>query len=188
MMNGMNLDWPFFHLNLELDAYPWQKQEVLKGVDMAGSLSAGWGFHCWMTNRNDQMVTVKYSVAEANALVANGTIPANAVFDRGVSAMFNSTISDYDKADILAYHIPAVSSPAGKVAIRTAQQGQMTKDVNLNELTYRTNGWGREGVDVENEQGQVITTYNWLHSDVKNMAYYFVYPAFTNIVEKGALR
>lgn len=188
MMNGMNLDWPFFHLNLELDAYPWQKQEVLKGVDMAGSLSAGWGFHCWMTNRNDQMVTVKYSVAEANALVANGTIPANAVFDRGVSAMFNSTISDYDKADILAYHIPAVSSPAGKVAIRTAQQGQMTKDFNLNELTYRTNGWGREGVDVENEQGQVITTYNWLHSDVKNMAYYFVYPAFTNIVEKGALR
>ena len=27
-----------------------------------------------------------------------------------------------------------------------------------------------------------------LHLDVKNMAYYYVYPAFTNIVEKGELR
>ena len=27
-----------------------------------------------------------------------------------------------------------------------------------------------------------------LHSDIKNMAYYYVFPAFTNIVEKGVLR
>ena len=120
--------------------------------------------------------------------VPASAIAANAVFDRGVSAMFNSVISDYDIADILAFHIPAVSSPAGKVAIRTIQQGQTIKDFNLNELTYRANGWGREGVDVENEQGQLITAYNWLHSDIKNMAYYYVYPAFTNMVEKGGMR
>lgn len=28
----------------------------------------------------------------------------------------------------------------------------------------------------------------WLHSDIKNMAYYHVYPAFTNIVEKGGMK
>ena len=164
------------------------RQALLKGVSAAGSLSAGWGFHCWTTTIGNQSVKVRYSAAGANAMVADGSIVTNAVFDRGVSAMFSPTISDYDKADILAFHIPAVSSPAGKVAIRTAQQWQMAKDFNLNELTYRANGWGREGVDVENEQGQVITTYNWLHSDVKNMAYYFVYPAFTNIVEKGDMK
>ena len=184
----LNLDWPFFHLNLELDAFPWQKQEVFNGVNAAGSLSAGWGFHCWITNINNETVWVRYSAAGANAMVSNGSIVTNAVFDRGVSTMFSSTISDYDKADILAFHIPAVSSPAGKVAIRTTRQGQTAKDFNLNDLTYRANGWGREGVDVENEQGQVITTYNWLHSDIKNMAYYYVYPAFTNIVEKGAMK
>ena len=182
MMNYLNLDWPFFHLNLELDAFPWQKQEVFKGVNAAGSLSAGWSFHCWMTNRNDQMVTVKYSVAEANALVANGTIPANAVFDRGVSAMFNSTISDYDKADILAYHIPAVSSPAGKVAVLVEDNV-----VNMN-VSCKANGWGRQGVQKADEHGQITTTHPWLHSDIKNMAYYYVYPAFTNIVEKGGMR
>ena len=48
----------------------------------------------------------------------NGSIVTNAVFDRGVSAMFSPSISDYDKADILAFHIPAVSSQAGKVSIR----------------------------------------------------------------------
>ena len=185
MMNGMNLEWPFVQLNWNLEAFPWQKQEVLKGVDMAGSLSAGWGFHCWMTNRNDQMVTVKYSVAEANALVANGTIPANAVFDRGVSAMFNSTISDYDKADILAYHIPAVSSPAGKVAIRSFQP---RKDFDINGPDYRANGWGREGVLVEDGDGTKHVEKNWFHSDIKNMAYYFIYPVFTNIVEKGGMK
>lgn len=182
MMNGMNLDWPFFHLNLELDAFPWQKQEVLKGVNAAGSLSAGWGFHCWMTNRNDQMVTVKYSAAEANALVANETIPANAVFDRGVSAMFNSTISDYDKADILAYNIPAVSSPAGKVAVFNDNDAV---DMNVN---CKANSWGRQGVQSNDGQGQTITTFPWLHSDIKNMAYYYVYPAFTNIVDKGSMK
>ena len=184
----LNLNWPFFHLTLELDAFPWQKQEVFKGVNAAGSLSAGWGFHCWTTNINNETVWVRYSAAGANAMVADGSIVSNAVFNRGVSAMFNPTISDYDKADILAFHIPAISSPAGKVPIRTTQCGQMAKDFNLNDLPYRANGWGRECVDVENEKGQVITTYNWLHSDVKNMAYYYVFPAFTNILEKGEMK
>ena len=26
------------------------------------------------------------------------------------------------------------------------------------------------------------------HLDIKNMAYYYVYPAFTNIIEKGAMK
>ena len=178
----LNLDWPFFHPNLELDAFPWQKQEVFKGVNAAGSLSAGWGFHCWTTNINNETVWVRYSAAGANAIVADGSIATNAVFDRGVSAMFNSTISDYDKADILAFHIPAISSPAGKVAVFGDNDA-----IDMN-VSCKANSWGRQGVDGEDEQGQTITTYPWLHSDIKNMAYYYVYPAFTNIVEKGAIK
>ena len=179
----LNLEWPFFHLNLELDAFPWQKQEVFKGVNAAGSLSAGWGFHCWTTNMNNETVWVRYSAVGANAMVSDGSIVTNAVFDRGVSAMFNSAISDYDKADILAFHIPAISSPAGKVAIR---EGYLEMDIDINLPDGRANGWGREGVIVSDEQGQHIST-PWLHSDIKNMAYYYVYPAFTNIVETGWL-
>ena len=32
-----------------------------------------------------------------------------------------------------------------------------------------------------------MNLFPWLHSDIKNMAYYYVYPAFTNIVETGWL-
>jgi len=99
------------------------------GVNAAGSLSAGWGFHCWTTNINNETVWVRYSAAGANAMVSDGSIVTNAVFDRGVSAMFSSTISDYDKADILAFHVPAISSPAGKVPIRDSH---LKKDFNLN--------------------------------------------------------
>ena len=183
MMNGMNLEWPFFHLNWELDAFPWQKQEVFKGVNAAGSLSAGWGFHCWTTNIDEQTVWVKYSATDANAMVTDGSIVTNTVFDRGVSAMFNPTISDYDKADILAFHIPAVSSPAGKVLV----VGEYTEDgldFDLNDSIYRANAWGRPKPS-GHPAGQLMP---WLHSDIKNMAYYYVYPAFTNIVEKGGMK
>ncbi len=57
-------------------------------------------------------------------------------------------------------------------------------DFNLNDGEYRANDWGRPKPSgyPENE------LMPWLHSDIKNMAYYYVYPAFTNIVEKGELR
>ena len=46
------------------------------------------------------------------------------------------------------------------------------------------NDWGRPN-DPDLPEGEEMP---WLHSDIKNMAYYYVYPAFTNIVEKGALK
>ena len=176
-----SLSWPFVDIDFTPDAFPWQKQEVFKGINVAGSLSAGWGFHCWTTNINNEAIKVRYSAADANALVANESIVTNAVFDRGVSAMFKPDISDFEKADILAYHIPAVSSPAGKVAIRDAQH---EKDFDMNISIWRANDWGR--ATPSGCPGGVLMP--WLHSDIKNMAYYFVYPAFDKILEKGNLK
>ena len=182
-----SLSWPFVDIDFTPDAFPWQKQEVFKGINVAGSLSAGWGFHCWTTNINNEVIKVRCSVAGANALVANGSIVTNAVFDRGVSAMFKPDISDFEKADILAYHIPAVSSPAGKV-ISIGEKEDDGLDYNLNDETCRENGWGREGASVENETGHQLIVDDWLHSDIKNMAYFFIYPAFEKILEKGNLK
>ena len=169
----LDLEWPFVHLNLELDAYPWQKQEVFKGVSAAGSLSAGWGFHVW----NDGLSTMRYSASEASQLVANGSIVTNAVFNRDVEAMFQPTISDFDKADILASHIPAVSSPAGKVAISDVD---VNRDYNLNTSSYKGQDWGRGG-DHSSESG-------WLHSDIKNMAYFFTFRFFNELTNKGGVK
>ena len=57
-------------------------------------------------------------------------------------------------------------------------------DFDLNGSSYRANGWGRLRPSGHPDNEPIP----WLHSDVKNMAYYYVYPAFTNIVNKGELR
>ena len=93
------------------------------------------------------------------------------------------SFSDYDKADILAFHIPAVSSPAGKVATLRGENTNFDMSTD-----GKANDWGRAGIVVEDEHGEQHLETPWLHSDIKNMAYYYVYPAFTNIVEKGALK
>ena len=182
-----SLSWPFVDIDFTPDAFPWQKQEVFKGVNAAGSLSAGWGFHCWPTNVNSERRWYRYSPEGANALVENGSIVTNAVFDRGVSAMFKPDISDFEKADILAYHIPAVSSPAGKV-ISVGEKEDDGLDYNLNDEIYRINGWGRGSVENQDSKYEANIEYSWLHSDIKNMAYYFIYPAFDKILEKGNLK
>ena len=120
-----DFDWPYFHLNLKLDAFAWQKREVLKGVNAVGSLSAGWGFYCGDIDTHNESRWGKYTAAEANEMVNNGSIVTNTVCERSMPAMFHPIISDFDKADILAPDIPAVSSPAGKVKISATPQGRM---------------------------------------------------------------
>jgi hypothetical protein len=60
----------------------------------------------------------------------------------------------------------------------------LKKDFNLNASAQRANDWGRPEPS-GHSAGQLMP---WLHSDIKNMAYYHVYPAFTNIVEKGEMK
>lgn len=118
-----------------------------------------------------------YTPQEVATMVADGSITNNAVFNRDVSAMFQPTISDFDKADILASHVPALSSPAGKVS--TLPVVNHSFDMNVR---FQNNGWGRTSNMNE-------TNYSpWLHSDIKNMAYRYVHEAFDKIVELGGLK
>ena len=99
----------------------WQKQEVLKGIDLlVGTLDGGWGFHCWqemVSSSPPTFQTKRYTAEEANAMVQNGSIVTHPVFDRGESAMFSAIISDSDISHILAYNIPAVSSATGRMPV-----------------------------------------------------------------------
>lgn len=179
----LSSSWPFIDIDLSLGAYPWQKQEVFKGVNIAGSLLAGWSFHCWVTNINNMLVWVKYSPVGANALIENGSIVNNPVFNRGVSAMFSPVMTDYEIADILAFHIPAVSSAAGKV-ITIGRNVDDGLDFDFNNQDNRSNEWGRS-CSQRISRGAIMP---WLHSDIKNMAYFCTYPAFYKILEKGNLK
>ena len=175
--------WPFVETSgmLTPATSAWQKQEVLKGIDLlVGTLDGGWGFHCWQ-----EMVSISpptfqtkhYTAEEANAMVQNGSIVTHPVFDRGESAMFSAIISESDINHILAYNIPAVSSATGR--IRLPSNSPVAGNFNLNTLDFKSNGWGR------NHRWYL---QRWLHSDMKDMAYFHVYKLFNDLCTKGNLR
>ena len=108
-------------------------------------------------------------------MAEDGSIVTNAVFARTAPAMFNSSATQEAQWETLAKYIPAVSSAVGKVDALGAN------DCNLNDAgaVSRPNGWGRpasEGVQP------------WLHSDIKNMALWFVGCLYDEIVTIGGLR
>lgn len=77
-----------------------------------------------------------------------------------VAEMMNPNASEDDIFLALAKHIPALSSPVGgKPALN------QSRDFDLNIGDYR-NGWGRF---------HPIFNDAWLHSDMKDMAYFYVY-------------
>ena len=175
--------WPFVETvgMLTPATSAWQKQEVLKGIDLlVGTLDGGWGFHCWqemVSSSPPTFQTKHYTPEEANAMVQNGNIVTHPVFDRGESAMFSAIISDSDINHILAYNIPAVSSATGKIPV----DGNISivENLNLNSSRFKSGAWGRN---------HPVYGQRWLHSDAKNMTFQCVYKLFDDIVTKGALK
>ena len=171
------LSWPFVNLSsiATPEVSPWQKQEVLKGVDpTAGTITAGWGFHCWLQSTPAETQWVTYSAGDAALMVADGSIVTNSVFARNVPAMFNPQMSLDERHYILAFAIPAVSSAAGLVKTFASIEDRR----NLMDERFR-NGWGRPAIN---------GTAAWLHSDVKDMAFIFIQPLYNTIIHEGGLK
>jgi hypothetical protein len=80
--------------------------------------------------------------------------------------------------EMLAMGIPALSPSVGNRAISTRILLQ-NNQINLNPgNTYKPNGWPNR------------TTFgqNWLHSDLRNVAYFYNYKLFEKIVNDGDLK
>jgi len=137
-------------------------------------LNGGWGFRCWEETNGDVTEIVSYSAAEANSMVANGSITNNPVFSSVGTQMNNRNATQDDIWLSLAKHVPAVSSPVGGINLEATS----LPSYDLNDAQYR-HGWGRNS-DVYNGQ--------WLHSDMKDMAFSCVYPLFNDFATKGSLK
>ena len=172
----LNLTWPFVQWDITTEANSWQKQETHKGVEpIAGTLRGGWGFNCWYETVGGEPVQMYYAAAQANAMAANGSITNSPVFSYGGTPLNNRNATQDDIWLSLAKYIPAVSSPIGGTAPFDAN------NINLNDTTIviRPNGWGRNsGV-----YGQ-----SWFHSDMKDMAYFYIYPLYDDLKTKGNLK
>ena len=152
------------------DNYCWQKQETLKGMKVvAGTAYGGWGFHRWRIAGFDY----QYTSTEAANMVVSGSITNNPVFDRGYAPMLSGGASEREVFMSLAKYVPALSSPVGGNTVLGRN-----RDFDLNSDTFR-NGWGRPAVKNQTP---------WLHSDMKDMAFFYVYKLYEQLVQKGSLK
>ena len=141
----------------------------------AGTLRGGWGFDCWYENVGGVPVPTYYAAAQANAMVANGSITNSPVFSYGGTPLNNRNASWDDIWLSLAKYVPAVSSPVG------GSETLNRNNVNLNDVgdVGRPNGWGRS---------HNVYEMSWLHSDMKDMAYFYVHKLYEQLVTIGDLK
>ena len=183
-----NPPWLLAGLDESWANYCWQKQETLKGSRLpAGTAYGGWRFHIWTTtiwNDGEQRwdgVITNYTPAAVAAMVADGSITNNPVFNRGFSPMFDCNASLDDQWLALAKYVPAVSSPVGGRAVvrNVGENVNMNLDAAIGGVP-RPNGWGR---NAEQDGSQP-----WLHSDMKDVAFFYVYKLYEQLITKGNLK
>ena len=166
---------PTLKWEITFEANCWQKQETHKGIEpIAGNLKGGWGFYWWMESNGGDEHPVYYSAATTSVMVANGSITNNPVFYYPGTQMDNRNATQDNIWFALAEYVPAISSPVGGNPVSL----EIIENHDLNTSDYRDE-WGRNS----DTYGQ-----RWFHSDMKDMAYFYVYPLFDELTEKGNLK
>lgn len=164
---------PFSGGLFNLERYAWQKQELFKGRGEPGGTDwAGWGLAGF--SLGGSWVNI-YSTLTAN-MASREQLQESPVFLQNPSSMFSQEISGLERDRILAKGMPALSYAMG---IKGISQPSLGRNYDANIPEHRPNGWGRSG-----------TVYGdrWLHSDVKDMAYYYTYDLFDEVVYRGGVR
>ena len=156
--------------------YSWQKQELYKGraslLAFAGTTDwAGWGF------AENWLGVKKWSADEANAVDDLSVFKTNAVFMLQPASITNSVATRHESDCFLAFGIPALSPPAGRMGLQSAD----IESFDMNGSDFKPNGMPPVG-----HGGDLAG--RWLHSDIKNAAFPYVWKVFAKIVEVGGLR
>ena len=161
------------------DRYSWHKQELYKGrrwllAFMGTTHWSGWGFR--MHESGYRM----WYPQQANAVQDVSVFSTNMVFNPYPSSIMNPSQSRLEIDSHLAQGIPALSPPTG----RTRFRDDLIQSIDMNTLAFKPNGWPRPPAAV----GSDDLGDNWLHSDIKDVAYYYTHKVFQKIVEVGGLR
>lgn len=156
------------------DRYSWHKQEIWKGrkslLGFIGTTEwSGWGFKC-----NALGIKI-WSASDANAVVDPSVFATNTVFNPYPESIMNPYATRLETDFHLAQGIPALSPPTGRTRFRE----DLMQSIDMSTSVYMANTWPRP------DDGQLGGRF--LHSDIKNVAYFFVHPVFRKIVEVGGL-
>ena len=164
----------------------WHKQEIFKGRSrltsgLGGTDWSGWGFcKVYVPTATFPVEMVKYSPQEAS-LLTDEQLREDSVFNLYPVSMTNDVIPLLTRAAHLAQGIPALAPPSGSSDLSEALGDDRCFDLNsvdtLSGGIVRPHGWPRRST----------FSGRWLHSDMKDVAYYFNYKFFDKIIEEGGL-
>jgi hypothetical protein len=167
-------------------------KEVLKGVDLtAGTMTAGWGFHCWPESTPETTEWLTYSADDAALMVENGSIVTNSVFARNVPAMFDPQMSLDERHYILAFAIPALARPTGGRDLYNVLDWRDYFNMNLPAERQVSNDGQTITQGIQRPNGWPTRTRwddRWLHSDMKDVSFFYNFKFYEKVVEKGELR
>ena len=161
------------------DRFSWHKQEIWKGrkslLGFMGTTDwSGWGF------RTEGLLNSCVWSAEAASVVTDFSMfKTNTVFCLYPESMTNSVNPRLVIDAHLAQGIPALSPPTGSISLEPK-----IVSFDMNSEQFRTERWPRPPASI----GSGDLGDNWLHSDVKNVAYFFTHKLFQKIVEVGGLQ
>jgi hypothetical protein len=177
------------------DEYAWVNQEMLKGTTLAWlgpmNAEAGWKFNedydvvvppVWP---NNSPTLELMPPAQANLLPLS-VLATNSFFehfdDEALYGINGGAVAAQPavRAQLLADAIPALSNPAGGNPI-TSWDTNPTIQRN-HDMHGMRNGWPQERMKPNDAKRD-----RWLHSDIKNIAFPFVYGVFEQISNEGGL-
>ena len=169
----------------KLERYSWHKQELWKG---RRRLLGYWGTTDWSG------WSIRENVAGFNTIqpeiawgMSEEALKTNTVFKLQPESMNTNTIPRLVLDAHLAQGIPAHNAAMGYCKPNNEMQEYNSIDLNLIGIQGlpRPNGWPERSI------GFIITSNwgtRWLHSDIKDIAYYFTHKFFEKALEVGGLK
>ncbi len=156
--------------------YAWQKQELWKGrgawyAGIGTTRWSGWGF------KANFFGVRSWSAEDARAVTNPEAFAVNTVFDPHPSSITNAVLTEAEINAHLTQGVPALSRALGSVSVaNVAESFDMDAE---DDDQQRPNGWPNNYDDLGTA---------WLHSDIKDVPYFYTFPKFDLITVKGGLK
>lgn len=174
-------------VTMSLGQYSWHKQELFKGRAVLGTEHwgatqwSGWGFSMSLIpTATFPVSTRKYTAVQAAAMSFT-QLCADPVFNPYPASITNSVMPLLVRAAHLTQGIPALTPPAGRLGLDNVLGDNRHFDENLNN--------GEDGISKPNSPPN---RYNygmrWLHSDMKDVAFWYNYKLYEKFIEVGGLK
>ena len=156
--------------------HAWHKQELFKGRGIGVGVGAtdwsGW-------NVEENFLGVNKISIEESWTMSDADFKTNTVFYCYPSSMNATNISLLVRGAHLAQGIPALTAATGATDLSATldQENSFNLDLTNSDIEY-PNGW----------QSKPSYPNRWLHSDIKDVSYFFNFKFYDKVVEKGGLK